>query len=132
MASCTRFTCDQCGFAIDCWDDGNRYLEWPGGTRNYLYHPSDGHKTDELMLAIYGREPTAAEYANAFRLYGGNESGFLCTDCAIVNRIDPKRDPAACKRCGSNSLRQVKELAKMECPKCRLGQFDCGEFGGIS
>jgi hypothetical protein len=52
MGECIKFTCDHCGFAVNWWDDGNRYLEWPTGTRNYLYHPGDRSKTDDLMLKI--------------------------------------------------------------------------------
>jgi hypothetical protein len=132
MAACTKFTCDECGFAVNCWDDGNRYLEWLPGTRNYLYHPGDRSKTEDLMLKIYGRQPTSEEYANAFRLYGGNENEFLCADCATISRIDRKRDPKVCKECNSTSLDDVSELAKAECPKCRSGHFNSGEFNGIS
>ena len=84
------------------------------------------------MLKIYGRPPTAEEYTNAFRLYGGNESEFLCADCATVSRIDTERDPRVCRKCGSISLRDISELAKTECPKCRGGHFNSGEFGAIS
>ena len=98
------------------------------------------------MNLIYGRSPTRDEYERAFEpsyarltpsyeghtLYGGNESEFLCSSCAEVNRIDPKRDPMKCKKCGASSLRAVSGLAKTECPKCRQGRFDEGSFAGIS
>ena len=29
MAGCYTFSCDHCGFSVDWWEDGNRYLEWP-------------------------------------------------------------------------------------------------------
>jgi hypothetical protein len=132
MAQCTKFTCDRCGFSVDWWDDGNRYLEWPTGMRQYLYHPRDISETDRIMNLIYGRAPTWDEYKRAFELYGGNESGFLCFSCAEVNRIDSKRDPMKCKKCGDISLRDVCELTKTECPKCRQGRFDEGSLVGIS
>jgi len=102
------------------------------GTRNYLYHPSDQSKTAELMQKIYGRPPTAEEYTKAFQSYGGNESEFLCEQCAGVSRIDPERDRKVCKMCGSTSVRHTSGLAKTQCPKCPVGHFDCGTPGGIS
>src|SRR5262249_35297245 len=132
MAQCTKFICDHCGFSVDWWDDGNRYLEWPAGVRNYLYHPRDSSETDRVMILIYGRSPSPEEYNRAFQLYGGNESTFLCLGCAEVNRIDPKRDATACKNCGSSSLREARKVAKTECPKCRQGHFDDGSLAGIS
>ncbi|HEX6565255.1 MAG TPA: hypothetical protein VF020_13270 [Chthoniobacterales bacterium] len=84
------------------------------------------------MLKIYGREPTTQEYEEAFRLYGGNESELLCQDCATINWIDLKRHPVACKQCGSTSLKDTGNVAHSECPKCRGGNFNSGELGGIS
>jgi hypothetical protein len=132
MAQCTQFSCDRCGFYVDWWDDGNRYLEWPTGMRHYLYHPSDISETERIMNLIYGRSPTSDEYKRAFELYGGNESEFLCSSCAEVNRIDSKRDPMKCQKCGASSLKEVSGLAKTECPKCRQGRFDEGSIAGIS
>ena len=132
MAQCTKFICDRRGFYVDWWDDGNRYLEWPAGTRNYLYHPRDRAETERVMNLIYGRSPSQAEYNRAFQLYGGNESAFLCLSCAEVNRIDPKRDLMKCKKCGASSLSAVRGLAERECPKCRQGRFDQGSLAGIS
>jgi Zn finger protein HypA/HybF involved in hydrogenase expression len=84
------------------------------------------------MLKIYGRQPTSQEYANAFRLYEGNESEFLCADCGNVTRIDPKRDPKVCKGRNSTSLHEVSEVVKAECPKCRSGHFNSGKSNGMS
>ena len=84
------------------------------------------------MNLIYGRSPTRDEHKRAFELYGGNESEFLCLSCAEVSRIDPKRDPMKCKRCGASSLREVSRLAETECPKCRQGNFEDGWPPGIS
>src|SRR5260370_40862000 len=99
MAQCIKFICDRCGFSVDRWDDGNRYLEWPAGTRNYLYHPGDISETERIMNLIYGRSPTQDEYERAHALYGGNESEFLCLSCAGVSGIDPKRDTMKCTEC---------------------------------
>ena len=84
------------------------------------------------MNLIYGRSPTRDEYERAFQLYGGNESAFLCLSCAEVHRIDSKRDPMKCKKCGASSLREVRKLAEKECPKCRQGRFDEGLPAGES
>jgi hypothetical protein len=132
MAQCANFTCDRCGFSVDWWDDGGRYLEWPAGNRNYLYHPGDISETERIMNLIYGRSPTQDEYERAFELYGGNESEFICLSCAEVNRIDPNRDPMNCKKCGADTLRDARELARTECPKCRQGNFEDGWPPGIS
>jgi hypothetical protein len=51
MAQCNKFTCDGCGFSVNYWDDGNRYLECPAGTRHYLYHPRDIYETDFIHNA---------------------------------------------------------------------------------
>ena len=77
MAGCYTFTCAHCGFSVDSWEDGNRYLEWPIGTRNYLYHPADIDETERLMREIYRHSPTTDEYMMAFRRYEGNETEFL-------------------------------------------------------
>jgi len=140
MAQCTKFTCDRCGFSVDWWDDGNWYLEWPMGMRHYLYHPRDISETERIMNLIYGRSPTRDEPSYArltpsyegHTLYGGNESEFLRLSCAVVSRIDPKRDPMKCKKCGASSLRAVRGLAKTECPRCRQGSFDDGSPTGTS
>ncbi len=92
MAGCYTFSCDHCGFSVDSWEDGNRYLEWPIGTRNYLCHPSDIDETERLMREIYGHSPTPDEYMTAFRRYGGNETEFLCCGCLAISRIDEKRE----------------------------------------
>src|SRR5258708_36881283 len=99
MAGCYTFSCDHCGFSVDSWEDCNRYLEWPIGTRNYLYHPSDIDETERLMREIYGHSPTPDEYMTAFRRYGGNETEFLCCGCLAISRIDEKRDLRVCSSC---------------------------------
>jgi hypothetical protein len=84
------------------------------------------------MNLIYGLSPSQEEFDRAFQLYGGNESEFLCLSYAEVKRIDPQRDPMNCKECGADSLRNVHELAKTDCPKCHQGRFDEGSPVGIS
>jgi hypothetical protein len=132
MAQCTKSTCERCGFPVDWWNDGNRYLEWPAGMRHYLYHPRDISETERIMNLIYGQSPSQADYNRAFQLYGGNESAFLCLSCAEVSRIDPKRHPMKCKKCGASSLRAVRGLAKTSAQNCRQGRFDEGSIAGIS
>jgi predicted Zn-ribbon and HTH transcriptional regulator len=56
----------------------------------------------------------------------------LSSETALLKNGDMQRDPRACRKCGSISLRDISELAKTECPKCRAGHFNSGEFGGIS
>jgi hypothetical protein len=133
MAGCYTFSCDHCGFSVDSWEDGNRYLEWPIGTRNYLYHPSDIGETERLMREIYGHSPTPDEYMWAFRRYGGNETEFLCCGCLAISRIDEKRDLRVCSSCKSAALREISNrLAQTKCPKCNEGHFDDGEITAIS
>jgi hypothetical protein len=108
MAGCHTSSCDHCGFSVDWWEDGNRYLEWPIGTRNYLHHPSDIEETDRLMREIYGHSPTPEEYVRAFRRYGGNETEFLCYDRLAISHIDVEIDrrlSASCKSADRISLR---------------------------
>jgi|SRR3982074_2141871 hypothetical protein len=101
MAGCYTFSCDHCGFSVDSWEDGNRYLEWPIGTRNYLYHPSDIDETERLMSEIYGHSPTPEEHVRAFRRYRGNETESLCYDCLTISRIDVEIDLRMCSSCKS-------------------------------
>jgi hypothetical protein len=132
MASCYTFSCDHCGFSLDWWEEGNRYLELPTGTRNYLYHPSDVDETERLMQEIYGHSPTPEEYVRAFRRYGGNETEFLCYDCLAISRIDVEIEPRTCASCKSTALRAASRLAQTKCPKCDEGHFDDGEITAIS
>jgi hypothetical protein len=132
MAGCYTFTCDHCGFSVDSWEDGNRYLEWPIGTRNYLYHPADIKETERLMQEIYGRSPAPEEYEMAFRRYGGNESEFLCYDCLTISRIDVERDPRVCSSCKSCALIATSRLAQTKCPRCREGNFADGQITMVS
>ena len=132
MAGCYTFSCDHCGFSVDSWEDGNGYLEWPIGTRNYLYHPSDIDETERLMSEIYGHSPTPEEHVRAFRRYGGNETEFLCYDCLTITRIDVEIDLRICSSCKSAALRAASRLAQTKCPKCREGHFDDGEITGVS
>ena len=132
MAGCYSFTCDHCGFSVDWWEDGHRYLEWPIGTRNYLYHPADIEVTERLMQQIYGRSPTPEDYGRVFRMYGGNETEFLCYDCLTISRIDIEREPRICANCKSSALHGASRLVQTRCPKCREGHFDDGQITGVS
>jgi len=132
MAGCYTFTCDRCGFSVDSWEDGNRYLEWPIGTRNYLYHPDDIKETERLMQEIYGRSSTPEENERAFRRYGANETEFLCYDCLTISRLDVEIEPRVCASCKSSALRTASRLAKTKCPRCRQGNFADGQITAVS
>ncbi|MDX2444866.1 MAG: hypothetical protein QNK30_13805 [Bacteroidales bacterium] len=61
MAMCLRFTCDKCGFYQEGWDEGNPYIEFPKGKRNYYYHPGNEIKIGNLYFKIDNPETSDNE-----------------------------------------------------------------------
>ena len=131
MAICLIFTCNQCGFSIDAWSDGNPYIEDPQGKRHYFYHPSEDSMISEIALKILGHTPTEAEKEELLLKHGGNAPDHICRDCGETSQIDPKRDTLACPHCSSKRIVARYNLGGAPCLKCS-GTFSEGSPGAIS
>ncbi len=131
MALCLRFTCDQCGFHVDSWDDGNPYVEDQRGKRHYFYHPSREQRLRELARGILGHEPTDQDLRELCKRSGGNAADHICTACGTIQGIDPERDQLCCCKCKEPSVIPTWELAGAECLKCG-GRFASGLMHAVS
>lgn len=100
MAICYRFTCDNCAFAIEAWDEGNPFYVNHEGKKVYVYHPSS-----DRCLAIANDEP------------------HLCLGCGKQVKIDSRLERKACTKCSSTKLVKTYQLEEVECPKCKKGHF---------
>jgi len=132
MAMCLRFTCDNCGFYQEGWDEGNPYIEFPNGKRNYYYHPSNEILVGDLRLNIDNPETSDNELKELIENgVKGNASDYICRDCERVSKIDSDRDEVQCSRCKSRAVEEIFELAGKKCVRCD-GNFSMGEFTAIS
>ena len=131
MAQCLRFVCNKCGFAIEGWDDGNPYIEFPKGKRTYFYHPGDERKIEEISSRILGHEPSDQEIGEILEKYAGNAPDHICRDCGKISKIDPNKDAMKCRKCKSEDVEEIYNLGGKRCLKCD-GQFSRGESAGIS
>jgi hypothetical protein len=131
MSARYTFTCNLCDFSLDAWDDGNPYIEYPTGTRQYIYHPGESQKIAEIAEAILGREPTEDDCSTILQKYAGNEPDHICRACHKVIRIDREKDPCACHECGAEAVELVEELGGKRCVHCD-GVFSDGRHSAIS
>jgi hypothetical protein len=131
MSAQYTFTCDRCNFSLSAWDDGNPYIEYPPGTRQHFYHPSETEQIAKIAKSILGREPTREDCSAILRKYAGNELDHICRACHKVIRIDRNRDPLACRACGAASVEPIIELRGKKCVRCD-GMFPGGAFSMIS
>lgn len=80
MAACFTFTCSHCGFVVDAWDDGNKYVQDVRGVRHYFYHPDHNELVTFLVeLFFRGIEPEVAG--------GQRASAKVKEDIAAVRRL---------------------------------------------
>ena len=131
MAACTQFTCHHCGFQVEAWSDGNRYLTDTAGTRHFFYHPGDLMEMRAFAEAQTQSRMTEEEYLAFLQAHCGNEGDWLCLHCGCQTRRDPHHDPMHCPDCGGRKLRQTYRLDGRTCPKCGKGTFT-GEMIAIS
>lgn len=109
MAMALDFTCEQCGFEITGWDDGNPYYFDTKGKKQYAHHPDP--KRDQ---------------------YVGIDSDMICLDCGETFLSDSENPAMQCPHCQSTNFCDQFDLAGKPCPKCKVGRFDEGQLGGIS
>lgn len=136
MSACSTFTCSHCGFGIDAWEDGNRYVEDVRGERHFWYHPAH-HGPDAFVAELLskGIEPAVVAGGGGqevVRFVGGNESDYLCMNCGEECRRDPWRDPVVCAKCGQRKLRLTMRLLGRRCPRCKEGRFGGGDVVAVS
>ena len=131
MAACYKFTCNKCGFAIESWDEGNPYIEYPKGQRQYYYHPEESDEIERIASEILGHFPTRPERDAVLHTYGGNAANFICRECESLTKLDPEVDPLLCASCGSSNILETRDIAGKKCIRCD-GTFSQGEFAAIS
>ena len=131
MASSIIFTCKQCGFSVEAWDDGNPYIEYPKGKRTYFYHPGGEHKVVRVAKQILGHSPDPDELEMIYRKYSGNAPDHICRACGETSKVDPDKDEKLCSSCGSKKIEDLYNLGGTKCIKCP-GTFSEGSMGAIS
>jgi len=132
MAACTGFTCDHCGFSVDFWDDGNRYLKWPPGPGTTCITRAISLRPRNLCRrSMDGRLPlrNIPKLSKATAVTRAN----FCANSVPASVASIQKGIVKSARCAaSTSVRHTSGLAKTQCPKCPVGHFDCGTPGGIS
>lgn len=122
MAMCVIYSCRNCDYQVEAWDEGNPYIEI-NGERTYFYHPEpfpDPPNSDEFKSSGSSEKPIV-----------GNAPDHVCMDCGEILMLDSGRDTMTCARCRSSKLVEAFEMANQQCPKCG-GTLNEGEPGGIS
>jgi ribosomal protein L37AE/L43A len=131
MAMSLIFICEQCGFSVEGWDDGNPYILNSKGKRVYFYHPGGeavlGKVVGEILGPIYTDE--ARDEVLATRT--GNASDHICLKCAKTFKLDPDRDEMECPKCHHMEVVEVYLIAGKPCPKCQSTMPE-GQVGAIS
>jgi hypothetical protein len=100
MAQCIRFACENCGSAVDAWDDGNLYYFDRRGKKKYAHHPDP--KRERCV---------------------GNGSPRLCLECGAQTMVDSRAQVAPCATCRSDQIVGLFELAGRRSPACKPGVF---------
>ena len=132
MAAQLIFICPKCDFSVECWDDGNPYIEDPQGKRPFFYHPCEGYQLKEIVGEILGHAPSQDEIEEQLQKHSGNEGVFICRDCLETTQLDERKDKAVCGKCGSKRLVDTGRVKGKVCFKCKKGRFDKGRIGDIS
>jgi hypothetical protein len=82
MAMSLIFTCDQCGFSLEAWDDGNPYILNSKDERVYFYHPGGEEDMEAVVAEILGPIYTDEARAEILATRTGNASDHICLKCA--------------------------------------------------
>ncbi len=109
MAEGRVYACSGCKREIVAWDEGDPYyLEYPGRTKRYAYHPSH-----ERILCTHVDIPV------------------LCLACGAESVCDSARPLEACPVCKEDSLVNTFQLEGRRCPTCGDGVFQVDRDRGI-
>jgi len=120
MAMSLRYTCESCGFTVEGWDDGNPYVGYENGDRDYYYHPISESEVFEMIMKKGLNE-----------LRRGNALDHICMNCESITMLDPYHDKMVCRKCKGTELIETYEMGGKSCPKCE-GKMDMGKMGAIS
>jgi PHP family Zn ribbon phosphoesterase len=131
MASSLLFACNQCGFKVESWSDGNPYIIGANGRKIYYYHPGESEQLKRIWMELYGNDPTPEDIHKMCRERGGNAPDHICVRCGMINKIDKKRDKLLCISCKCKDLIETGTLAGKTCMKCG-GIFSEGVLHSIS
>lgn len=131
MAMSLIFTCNQCDFSVEGWDDGNPYILNSKDKRIYFYHPGEedviAKVLEEILGPIYTKEARDEILANRT----GNAPDHICLKCSNQFKHDPHRDKPGCPQCGHPEITDLYLMSGQSCPKC-TGTLSEGQMGGIS
>lgn len=67
MAMSLIFTCEQCGFSVEGWDEGNPYIINSKGKRVFFYHPGGEDVMEKVVEEILGPIYTDEARAKCWR-----------------------------------------------------------------
>ena len=131
MAMSLIFTCDQCGFSLEAWDDGNPYILNSKDERVYFYHPGGEEDMEAVVAELLGPIYTDEARAEILSTRTGNASDHICLKCAKQFKHDSKRDKPGCPHCGHHKIKELFLMGEQPCPKCP-GSFSKIQSGAIS
>jgi ribosomal protein L37AE/L43A len=131
MAMSLIFTCEQCGFSVEGWDDGNPYIINSKGKRVYCYHPSLETDMEKVVGEILGAIYTDETRNEILATRTGNAPDHICLKCAQTFKLDRGCDQIVCPKCHHLEVTKVYEIGGKACPRCQ-GAMSEGEMGAIS
>ena len=131
MAMCLIFTCEQCGFSVEGWDEGNPYIINSKGKRVFFYHPGGEDVMDKVVEEILGPIYTDKARDEVLATRTGNASDHICLKCAKTFKLDPDRDKMECPKCHHSEVVEAFEMGGKPCPKCQ-GTMSKDRMGAIS
>lgn len=131
MAMSLIFTCEQCGFSVEGWDEGNPYIINSKGKRVYCYHPSLETEMEQVVVELLGPIYTDKARDEVLETRTGNASDHICLKCAEIFKLDPDHDKNECPKCHHPEVLDVYIMGGKCCPKCQ-GKMSEGEDGAIS
>ena len=126
--------CPTCGFEIEAWEDGNPYIRDDKGKPRFYYHPGGEEDRIKILEECRWAECKSPEELEVLlNKKSGVMSEFICMDCCKFFKTDAEKHTPWCRKCGSQNVMNITELAGVRCPKCRMGNFpSTPEFGAIS
>ena len=131
MAMSEIYTCCNCGYQVEAWDEGNPYVETTDGRRHYFYHPGSIEDVRPILTAEAGRKLDDSEFKQLVTQRAGNASDHLCVSCGKTTKLDSNKDKLACGKCHGTQVFEIWRCQGKLCPKCG-GTFSEGSFNAIS
>jgi len=133
MSARFTYTCPNCGFSVDVWDEGHPFIKDDKGKRHYFYHPGE---VDVIMSVAsgcsfaVGKPPSEIMTLAASRI--GHLQDGICLDCGKAFRALSAEASKRCRACKSGNTVWLMELEGKPCPKCKAAHFSKGVFSAIS